>query len=83
MSYKVYIVECADRTLYTGYTKLLGRRVLEHNLSVKGAKYTHARRPVKLVYYEMYTNQREAMRREYEIKSLTRKQKLKLILSNI
>ena len=79
MIYKVYIVECADKTLYTGYTKLLGRRVLQHNLSASGARYTASRRPVKLVYYESYPTQRLAMQREAEIKKLSRKQKLDLI----
>jgi putative endonuclease len=77
--YKVYILECADKTLYTGMTKLLGRRVLEHNVSVKGAKYTSRRRPVKLVYYETYQTLKEAMRREREIKSWSRNMKLSLI----
>ena len=82
MLYKVYIVECADKTLYTGSTKLLGRRVMEHNLSVRGAKYTSRKRPVKLVYYETFATLKEALRREYEIKSWKRWQKLKLINSN-
>lgn len=82
MIYKVYIVECADKTLYTGYTKLLGRRVLQHNVSVSGAKYTESRRPVKLVYYESYPTQHQAMQREAEIKRLTRKQKLVIITNS-
>ena len=81
MPYFTYILECADKTLYTGCTKLLGRRVLQHNVSVKGAKYTSVRHPVKLVYYETYPTLREAMRREREIKNFRRSQKLKLIKS--
>lgn len=82
MVYKVYILECADKTLYTGSTKLLGRRVLEHNLSVRGAKYTSRKRPVRLVYYETYATLKEALRREYEIKHWSRSKKLDLIRNN-
>ena len=76
----VYVLECADKTLYTGITIELDRRIEEHNLSVKGAKYTKMRRPVKLVYKEEFSDKILAMKREYEIKQLTRKQKEKLIL---
>jgi len=77
----VYIVECADGTLYTGYTIDLKKRVKEHNGKEKtpGAKYTHSRRPVKLVYFEKLKTKSEAMQREYAIKQLTRTQKLSLI----
>jgi putative endonuclease len=81
MLYKVYILECADKTLYTGCTNRLGRRVLEHNVSVRGAKYTHSRRPVKLIYYETFATLGQALRREREIKSWRRWQKLKLVKS--
>ena len=78
--YYVYIVECVDRTLYTGIAKDLERRISEHNESEKGAKYTRARRPVKLVYSEEYPNRSSASKREYEIKKkMSRTQKLKLI----
>lgn len=73
-----YIVECIDGTLYTGWTVDLEKRVLAHN-SKKGAKYTRNRIPVKLVYYETFTNKIEAQRREYEIKQLKREEKLNLI----
>ena len=73
-----YIVECCDGTLYTGWTKDLERRITAHNLG-KGAKYTKSRRPVKLVYFEKFSCREEAMRREWEIKQLTREEKLKLI----
>ncbi|MGN0313749.1 MAG: GIY-YIG nuclease family protein [Fusicatenibacter sp.] len=73
-----YIVECRDGTLYTGWTKDLERRITAHNLG-KGAKYTKSRRPVKLVYFEKFSCREEAMRREWEIKQLTRKEKLRLI----
>ena len=74
-----YIVECADGTLYTGRTTNVQKRVKAHNEEKSGAKYTKAKRPVKLVYYEGYETKEEAMRREYAIKQLTRKQKLELI----
>lgn len=74
-----YIVECADGTLYTGWTTNVQKRVKAHNEEKSGAKYTKAKRPVKLVYYEGYETKEEAMRREYAIKQMTRKQKLELI----
>lgn len=78
--YYIYMVQCADETLYTGIAKDLKRRVKEHNESEKGAKYTRARRPVKLVYSEKFTDRSAASKREYEIKKkMTRMQKLKLI----
>ncbi len=73
-----YIVECRDGTFYTGWTNHLEKRVESHNKG-KGAKYTRSRLPVKLVYYETYASKKEAMKREYEIKRLTRKDKLALI----
>lgn len=74
-----YIVQCADGTLYTGWTTNVMRRLKEHNEGRAGAKYTRAKRPVNLVYYEGYETKEEAMRREYAIKQLTRKEKLELI----
>ena len=73
-----YIVQCSDGTFYTGWTTDLERRVNIHN-SGKGARYTRARRPVALVYYEVYVTKQEAMRREWEIKQLTREEKKLLI----
>ena len=78
-SYYVYMVECADGTYYTGITTDLKRRIEEHNTSEKGAKYTRARRPVKLVYSEGHPDKSSASRREWEIKhKLTRAEKQKL-----
>ena len=74
----VYIVECADGTLYTGWTTHLEQRLSRHNAGA-GAKYTRARRPVRLVYYETMPQKSEALRREAAIKHLTRAQKLTLI----
>ena len=75
-----YILECADGTLYTGWTNDLEKRLLSHNTG-KGAKYTRTRRPVKLVYAEAHEDKRNAMRREYQIKQLTRMQKIALLES--
>ena len=73
-----YIVECKDGTLYTGWTNNLEKRLEAHN-SGKGAKYTKTRRPVKIVYTEMFETKEEAMSREFAIKRLSRQQKLNLI----
>ena len=75
----MYVVQCADGTLYTGYTTDIERRIKTHNAG-KGAKYTRSRLPVTLVYYETYPTKQEAMRREWEIKQLTREEKKKLIV---
>lgn len=77
--YYVYMVLCADNTLYTGITTELARRVEEHNSSDKGAKYTKSRRPVKLVYSEVTQTRSSASKKEYEIKHYSRKKKLALI----
>ena len=74
-----YIVQCADGTLYTGWTNCLSRRMKAHNEGKAGAKYTRAKRQVKLVYYEGFATKEEAMIREYRIKQLTREKKLELM----
>lgn len=79
MSYFVYIVECSDKTLYTGIAKDLKKRVQEHNTLDKGAKYTRYRQPVKLVYSEKANGRSSASKREYAIKKLSRKEKLDLL----
>ena len=73
-----YILKCSDESLYTGWTNDLERRVKAHNAG-KGAKYTKSRRPVELVYFEAFSTKQEAMRREWEIKQLSRVEKCKLI----
>jgi len=73
-----YILKCNDNTLYTGWTNNLEKRIEAHNAG-KGAKYTKARLPVELIYYEKFETKEEAMRREYAIKKMTRKQKEELI----
>jgi putative endonuclease len=75
----VYMLECADKTLYIGSTKNLERRIVEHNGHKLGAKYTRARRPVTLVYHEAFQTYSEALKREHALKKLTRKQKMSLI----
>lgn len=79
MSYFVYILECCDGSLYTGITTDVTKRLDEHNSSYKGAKYTKARRPVKLLYEESSSDRSSASKREYAIKKLTRIKKLQLI----
>jgi len=79
MSYYVYIVRCKDGTLYTGYTNNLEKRIHDHNFSKTGAKYTRARRPVKLVYSENYRTLSQALKHEIVIKKLSRTRKLLLI----
>lgn len=73
-----YILECKDGTYYTGWTNDLDKRIKAHN-DGKGAKYTKARRPVVLAYYEQFETKEEAMSREYAIKRMTRKEKVKLM----
>ena len=78
----VYILRCADGTLYTGYTNDLEARLRLHNGDGKGgAKYTRSRRPVSLAYFEKYEEKSAALRRECEIKKLTRTEKEALIES--
>ena len=71
----LYVVMCNDNTLYTGITTDVTRRLHEHNTCRSGAKYTKARRPVKLVYTAVYENRSAAQKAEYKLKQLTRTQK--------
>ena len=75
----VYILECNDSTLYTGITNDLENRLHQHNHGQAAAKYTRARRPVKLVYSENYPDKSQALKREHAIKKLSRVEKLNLI----
>jgi putative endonuclease len=79
MSHTVYILKCADGTLYVGSTTDLDRRLHQHNHAKAGAHYTKIRRPVTLVYSEQFATLSAARAREAEIKRLTRGQKLELI----
>lgn len=76
--YFVYILECADLTLYIGSTNNIEKRITAHNSSKTGAKYTKARRPVILKYSESFETKSDALKREHELKKLTRQEKLKL-----
>ena len=73
-----YLLNCKDGSLYTGWTNDLEQRVAAHNTG-KGAKYTKARRPVELVYFEEFETKEQAMKREYAIKQMARKDKLELV----
>ena len=74
----VYLLECADNTLYCGWTTDLKRRVAAHNMG-SGAKYTRSRRPVRLLYYEEYEDRHDALSREWHIKRLSRNEKIRLV----
>ena len=76
-----YILRCSDGTLYTGWTNELDARIRCHN-SGRGGKYTRSRLPVELVYMESFDTKEEAMSREWHIKRMSRKQKLRLIEEN-
>ena len=73
-----YILKCKDGTFYTGWTNNIKKRLEAHNAG-KGAKYTKSRRPVTLIYFEQFETKEEAMKREYAIKCMTRKEKEKLV----
>ena len=78
MAWVVYILECSDGSFYTGISNNVEARINTHNAS-KGAKYTKSRLPVTLVFQENTFNKSESLRREIEIKKLTRKKKRELI----
>lgn len=77
--YILYIVRCADRTLYTGITTDIERRMHEHNTSPKGARYTRSRRPVTLVYSQRYRTRSTASWAEAAMKRMTRQEKLRMV----
>jgi putative endonuclease len=78
MSHYVYVLRCADDTLYTGYTTDVKRRVAEHDAG-EGAKYTRGRTPVELVHVESFESKSDAMSREHEIKQRDRAGKERLV----
>ena len=81
MNYYFYILRCSDNSLYCGITTDLDRRVTEHNSrTFKGAKYTRAKGPVKLVYHEDFEDMSTALRREAEVKKWKNAQKEELIV---
>lgn len=73
-----YMVECSDHTYYTGWTNDLEKRLRAHNAG-RGARYTKSRRPVRLVYFEVFDTKEQAMRREWEIKQMSRAAKERLL----
>ena len=77
----VYMLRCADNSLYTGVTTDVERRVLEHNAKKSVTKYTRARQPVEVAYQETAESRSEACKREAQLKKLTKKQKEVLVLS--
>lgn len=77
--YCVYILECSDKSLYTGWTNDIEKRIQEHNNGKDGAKYTRSRRPVRLVYAETCSDLSQALQREARIKRLSRGKKVELI----
>lgn len=77
----VYFLRCNDNSLYTGITTDIKRRLYQHNNTKLGAKYTRARRPVVLVYSETAVDKSTASKREYQLRTLTKKQKEKLVLA--
>ena len=75
----LYVLLCADGTYYTGITTDIKRRLVEHNTSTRGAKYTKTRRPVEIVYWTRFQGRSSAQKAEHKFKQLTRKQKEKVI----
>jgi putative endonuclease len=78
MSYYIYILRCGDGTLYTGWTNDLEKRLKAHREG-RGAKYTRGRQPLELLYSEVFDTKSDAVKREYQIKKMNRKQKDRLI----
>src|SRR3990172_8530200 len=81
--YYLYVLQCADKSLYAGITVDLARRLKEHNQSKLGAKYTMARRPVKVVYSKKFRNRSLASKAEIQIKKLSREEKIELIEAHV
>ena len=78
LTWRLYVLRCADDTLYTGITTDLVRRVYEHNQG-KGAKYTRGRTPVEIIYFECHDSRSSALKAEASFKKLSRKKKLETI----
>ena len=81
-NYYVYILECSDKSYYTGITNDLEKRVSEHNLGLDHRSYTYVRRPVTLKYFEHFTDATQAIGREKQIKGWSRKKKEALMNEN-
>ncbi len=82
MSYFVYMLECSDRSYYTGYTRNIEQRLALHQKG-SGSAYVYSRRPFKLIYTEEYPTQRQAMQREMEIQNWKRTRKTALIRGDL
>lgn len=80
-NWTVYFLRCSDNSLYTGITTDIKRRLHQHNNTKLGAKYTRARRPVKLVYSETSIDKSTASKREYQLRTLTKNKKEQLVLT--
>jgi len=78
-TWTIYFLRCNDNSLYTGITTDIKRRLHQHNNTKLGAKYTRARRPVVLVYSETAIDKSTASKREYQLRTLTKKQKEKIV----
>ncbi len=76
--WQIYILECVDSSLYTGSTNNLEKRIADHQKG-KGGKYTRSHTPVKLIYWENFETKSQALKREAEIKTWSREEKIKLI----
>tara|TARA_R110000765_G_scaffold352154_1_gene442057 strand:- start:164 stop:418 length:255 start_codon:yes stop_codon:yes gene_type:complete len=83
MKWFLYVLQCSDGTYYTGVTTDVGRRLNEHNVSSRGAKYTKSRRPVELICWTTFDDRSTAQKAEYKFKSLTRKQKELIIKKEV
>lgn len=81
--YYLYLLRCSDNSLYCGQTKNLLKRIKKHNSDNSESKYTRSRRPVKLVYSEKYKTLSKVLKREFEIKKMSKIQKEKLIKKTI
>lgn len=79
----LYILECSDQSFYTGVTNDVNRRIDEHNEGIDEDSYTYTRRPVKVVYWEMFQNYDAAIKREKQLKGWSRKKKIALINDDI
>ncbi len=77
--YYIYLLECADHTYYCGYTNDIEKRLISHNSRTSRSKYTRSRQPVTLVYYEKVSSKSQALKRELQVKLLSRIQKQALV----
>ena len=79
----MYVVRCADNSLYAGVTKNIKRRILEHNYGMRGAKYTRSRRPVELVFIEECDDGSTALKKEWAFKRLSKPKKERIVANSV